>query len=69
LGRCKPGSSKFSAPTDHPRIDAWAERIGEWVKRGLPPAAYVIEQLNKRRWTELKAPKVQEDDAKPLTLF
>jgi uncharacterized protein YecE (DUF72 family) len=71
--------------TDHPRIDAWAERIGEWVKKGLREVyffvhshdetytpqlvAYAIEQLNRTCGTNLKPPKIQEDEAKPLTLF
>jgi uncharacterized protein YecE (DUF72 family) len=77
--------SNSGHPTDHPRIDAWADRIGSWVKRGLREvyffvhahdevhtpalAAYAIEQLNKRCGTHLQPPKRYEDDAKPLTLF
>lgn len=72
--------------TDHPRIDAWAGRIGNWVKRGLREiyffvhshdethtpslVAYVIEQLNRTCGTNLKPPKMyQDDEARPLTLF
>jgi uncharacterized protein YecE (DUF72 family) len=78
--------SNSGHPTDYPRIDAWADRISDWVKRGLREVyffvhahdeahtpglvAYVIEQLNKKCGTNLKPPKMhQEDEAKPLTLF
>jgi uncharacterized protein YecE (DUF72 family) len=64
--------------TDHPRIDAWAERIGDWVKRGLreiyffvhssdetftpPLVAYTIEQLNKTCGTNLRPPTIHRED-------
>ncbi|MBN8852627.1 MAG: hypothetical protein BGO55_02620 [Sphingobacteriales bacterium 50-39] len=70
--------SNSGHPTDHPRIDAWAGRIGDWVKRGLREVyffvhsgdetytpsliAYVIEQLNKTCGTSLKPPKMHQQD-------
>ena len=70
--------SNAGHPTDHPRIDAWAERISSWVKRGLREiyffvhspdetytpelAAYAIEQLNKRCGTSLKPPVIHRED-------
>jgi len=64
--------------TDHLRIEAWAERIGDWVKRGLrevyffvhshdetytpPLVAYVIDQLNKTCRTNMQPPKMHHED-------
>ncbi|MBN9379966.1 MAG: DUF72 domain-containing protein [Chitinophagaceae bacterium] len=77
--------SNSGHPTDFPRIDAWADRIGSWVEKGLREvyffvhannevhtpalATYAIEQLNKKCGTHLRPPKSYEGDAKPLTLF
>jgi len=70
--------SNSGHPTDYSRIDAWADRIGNWVKRGLREvyffvhahdeehtpalATYAIEQLNKQCGTHLKPPKRYQED-------
>jgi len=64
--------------TDHSRIDAWADRISSWVKRGLREvyffvhahneehtpalAAYAIEQFNKKCGTNLAPPKLHHEE-------
>jgi uncharacterized protein YecE (DUF72 family) len=70
--------SNSGHPTDHTRIDAWTDRIGSWVKRGLREvyffvhchdesytpglAGYAVEQLNKKCGTHLKAPTFHHED-------
>jgi uncharacterized protein YecE (DUF72 family) len=70
--------SNSGHPTDHPRIDAWVDRISSWVKRGLREiyffvhshdeiytpalAAYAIGQFNKACGTHLKPPKLYHED-------
>ncbi len=70
--------SNSGHPTDYPRIDAWAERIAGWIKKGLRNiyffvhahdeiqtpslAAYAIEQFNKKCGTRLTPPKIHHED-------
>ena len=70
--------SNSGHPTDYPRIDAWAERIGKWTKQGLrevyffmhahdesvTPSLidYAIERLNKACGTNIPRPKLKQED-------
>lgn len=60
-------------PTDYPRIDAWVERIGVWMQKGLKAihfyvhqpgelytpelTAYLVERLNTTYGLQLEGPK------------
>lgn len=65
-------------PTDHPRIDAWVERIGHWLQKGLEElyfiihmdqekhspelAGYLIDRLNEQCGLHLKKPVLAQQE-------